>query len=508
MPPETSLLRDSRSPFVSEPDLIRPRKIDIGGVSQTASKFDFKYIWILAAVLVAALLLFALILLAPEAPLPIEPPEASPPASTTAQPAPASTQTPLELERQRRALADANAKVKRFTELEIELEDSWNTRAWGEAGLAQARQAAAEAEAAFAGSQYEQALVGYQQGIDLLESLLVQARDEYQAAIGRAVEALDQRDAEAAEEALANAATYQPESVMVEAGRKRLERLPELSALIDQASRAESSGAIDEAIRLIEAARALDAQTNGISARLAKLRQLRFDNQFKRTLAQAYEALEAEDYASAEDAFTTALGMNPNDPGARQGLEQTRLTQTNLAIQAALAEAREFANGEDWASAIEAFARVLEIDANLNEASAGLDQARARHALDQSLTTFIADPGRLADNRHFESARTLLQSATETRPRGERIEQQTRQLAAQIDYASQPAELTLVSDSNTDVRLQYHGDLGRFTTYRVETRPGRYLIRGGRDGFREVRFEVNLAPGPQRVEVICVEPIN
>ncbi len=507
-PPQINLLPASRTPLVSDADLIQPRKVALGGAAQPRRKPDLKYLWIVGAILIAVLLLFALILLAPERPLPAVTPEVETPYEAISQPIEPTAPTPLETERQKRALENARAIVKRFTETEIELEDTWNVSAWGEAALDSAQAAAADAEAAFAGGEYDRALLGYQQAAAQLEALLDEAKREYAEAIANAVQALNQRDAIIARDALAKAALYQPESAMVESSRQRLERLPELTALLDKATQAESTGDISGAIRMIEAARALDASTDGISSRLARLRQTRFDARFQRILADGYEALDQSDYAAAEDAFSKALGMKPNDPGAQQGLEQTQLHHTNKKIQSSLNEAQVFVQDEDWAQAIAAFERVLEVDANLHEAAAGLAQARSRQSLENDLAHIIADPGALADEQQYARALALLQTARNTLPQGIQLDQKIEKLAAQVERASLPVQLTLVSDANTDVRLQYHGDLGRFSTKRIETRPGRYLVRGGRDGFREVRFEVDLAPGPQRLEIICTEPIN
>lgn len=500
-------MRVSRAPSVSDADFIQPRKVALGGVAQQKATRDLKQLWIFAAILAAALLLLALITLAPErretaAPQSIRPADTETPRGQPAAP------TPLELERQKRALEDANAVVRRLTELEIELEDTWNATIWGEATLGAARAAAAEAEAAFANAEYDHAITGYQQAVTTLEAMVERAKSDYAQAIQAANEALSQLDAAAAETALANAARYQPGSAMVEASRRRLERLPEVTVLLDQASQAESKGETGEAIRLLEAARAIDADTQSLAKRLAQLRQARFDARVSRAVADGYEALDRGDFASAEAAFASVLGMKPNDPGARQGLEQTRLARTNRAIETALGEARALAQDEQWASSVEAFERALVADPNLNEALAGVLQARARQSLGATLDGIIADPGAFASDQQFARAQAVLRTARDTRPKGAKLDEQIQVLAAQVQRASMPVQLTLVSDDETDVRLQYHGDLGRFSTKRIETRPGRYLVRGGRDGFREVRFEIDLAPGAQRLEIICTEPIN
>ncbi|MCY4276664.1 MAG: hypothetical protein OXE81_02340 [Gammaproteobacteria bacterium] len=508
---ETSLLRDSRARSrakISDADLIQPRKVALGGTAQANPARNLRQLWIFSAILIAALLLLALIALLPERREPVIAPDISTPTEATAPPPQPASPTPLERERQKRALEDANTVVRRFTELEIELEDTWNAATWGEADLGAARRSAADAETAFANTEYDRALLGYQQGVAMLEAILKRAQNDYAEAIDKAGKALSQRDADAAETALDHAARYQPKSAIVEASRRRLDRLPEVIALLDQATQAESRGEINAAIRVSEAARAIDANTEGINARLARLRQTQFDAGLSRILADGFEALDTGDFQAAEDAFTTALGMKPDDAGARQGLAQTRLTRTNLAIETALADARQHVAGEQWSAAINAFERVLEVDPNLTEAVAGLADARLRESLDAELIAITANPGALAGDQQYARALAALQSARNTEPKGARLNEQTETLAAQLQRTSTPAQLTLVSDAKTDVRLQYHGDLGRFTTRYIETRPGSYLIRGGRDGFHEVRFEVDLGPGAQRVEVVCSEPIN
>ena len=43
----------------------------------------------------------------------------------------------------------------------------------------------------------------------------------------------------------------------------------------------------------------------------------------------------------------------------------------------------------------------------------------------------------------------------------------------------------------------------------IELKPGRYTVMGTREGFRDVRREITIAPGAsgQTISVTCVEPI-
>lgn len=492
---------------MSEHEVIQPRKVVLGGTSDSASRFQFKYVWILGAVCVVVLLLVALIMLAPQAPIQDPASLAEPQAPATQSARPVEGPTPLQMERQKRALEEANEFVKRFTELEIGLEDEWNVLVWGEQAFDEARDLANTAEGAFAEQSYEEAIEGYAQGVSSLEALMSEAQEQYQQNLSEAFEALDQREAGSADRALEAAALYQPTSAMVEAGRRRLARLDEVVTLLDQAAQAESDARYDEAIRLAERARSIDPGTQGIAELLRRLRQSSLDVRFRNILAQGYTSLDEQDFESAETAFRNALGMKPGDAGAQQGLDQALTSQANKAIQSGLAEATDHSEAEDWEQAILAFDRVRHIDPSLSEASEGMAYARMRKELDDALLAMIGSPGRLADDRQFAQAKALLAQSRQVSSAGPRLAQQQETLAAQISVASQPAQLLLISDAQTDVRLQYHGDIGRFKQKTLTVRPGRYLIQGGRDGYREVRFEVDVVPGAQSVEVICSEAI-
>jgi hypothetical protein len=65
------------------------------------------------------------------------------------------------------------------------------------------------------------------------------------------------------------------------------------------------------------------------------------------------------------------------------------------------------------------------------------------------------------------------------------------------------------SDNATDITIQRVGALGTFLHREIELKPGRYTIMGTREGFRDVRREITIAPGStgQTISVTCVEPI-
>ena len=69
--------------------------------------------------------------------------------------------------------------------------------------------------------------------------------------------------------------------------------------------------------------------------------------------------------------------------------------------------------------------------------------------------------------------------------------------------------MQISSDNSTTVSVATVGDLGVFTQRDVELPPGDYAIIGRREGYRDVRRELNITPGQRQasVTVQCTERI-
>lgn len=70
-------------------------------------------------------------------------------------------------------------------------------------------------------------------------------------------------------------------------------------------------------------------------------------------------------------------------------------------------------------------------------------------------------------------------------------------------------QLAMESDDATQVSIQRVGSFGTFRRLEIELVPGRYTVVGTREGYRDVRRDVTIAPGQpvQTVTIRCVERI-
>ena len=69
--------------------------------------------------------------------------------------------------------------------------------------------------------------------------------------------------------------------------------------------------------------------------------------------------------------------------------------------------------------------------------------------------------------------------------------------------------VALVSDDATRVVIPSVGFSGVFSRREIQLKPGKYTVVGTRDGYREVRRDITIAPGQgvQTISVSCGEPI-
>jgi hypothetical protein len=164
---------------------------------------------------------------------------------------------------------------------------------------------------------------------------------------------------------------------------------------------------------------------------------------------------------------------------------------------------------EQWMQAVAHYQAVLGRDAALLFAQDGLMRSNRRAALDQELQDYLTRPERL-------SAVAVQAAAAHAIIRGEassghqpRLTEQIKALRAQLQLLATQVPVAITSDNTTLVTVAQLGDLGVFRLRELALPPGRYTVIGRRDGFRDVRLELDIMPGQQQaaLSVQCTERI-
>lgn len=198
------------------------------------------------------------------------------------------------------------------------------------------------------------------------------------------------------------------------------------------------------------------------------------------------------------DAVAVATGAAPADASQRaRNFESERQRASSLEAQ------------ERWDEALNEYEAALKSDPSLPFAQQGKARAAARALLAQRLQALIERPEQLASAAARADALALIENANEQNPSGPVLRSQIARLQILLPAFDKPVHLALMSDGATRVAIPSVGFSGVFSRRDIELKPGKYTVVGTRDGYRDVRRDVTIAPGQdvQTISVSCGEPI-
>ena len=465
-----------------------------------------------AAIGLAAVMVTALFTLAPQWITPVAKP---PPAmqgrsaeAPRANRAAAEQPPPFAALRREQARAEASAALARFVELELRLRDELNLGQWGQEGYDEARNLAQAGDEAFVAERFEQAIGGYRQAADALAVLLKAGHAQFDHALAEAVAAIDARRPEEARAQLDHARQIRPDDAELAQATARAARLPELLDRFRQARNHELAGRWADAVQAYEGIRALDAAMSGLTDAIAEARRKEAAQRLRRHLSSGFAALERQAFSAAQRAFEQALAMDPNNSSALGGLQQIAEQSVLVEISRLKQQATTLAAAEQWREAADAYRAIMALDANIQFARTGLQQADAqRHTL-EALHDLLANADRLSADAHYRGALDTLQKAKQVAPQGPLLSAAIGEADALLQRYGNPVPVLLRSDNATEVLLSNIGPLGRFSEKRLHLRPGAYTLIGSRDGCRDVRAQITVAEGMAPIDIRCREALQ
>ena len=234
------------------------------------------------------------------------------------------------------------------------------------------------------------------------------------------------------------------------------------------------------------------------------------DAPFAEAMTAGLRALDARDWGTARAAFEHALELRPDDPAAADGLARAAAGAAEDSIRSGLEAARALEAEERWREAARAYAAVLEVEPTVTAAREGRERAAERADLLEAVAFHLEHPERLASAAVRAEAGDLVQDAREAAGGdGSRLAGRAAALERLVSAWSEPVEVTLASDGETEVTIRRVGGLGAFDRRTVELAPVTYTVIGSRRGYRDVRRELVVTPEgePPELTVACEEPI-
>ena len=380
---------------------------------------------------------------------------------------------------------------------------------WGGLRFRQAQAVYAEGDTAYLARDYSTASTKYAEAISIVDPLLDEVDQIFAATFSDATAALNAADAVEAIRLFELAVAISPSHSAAQAGFTRAKNLDKVMSLTDQGFEYENQLELEAARQSFATAAELDpewqpAQT-GLERVLVTIKQMEFDQR----MTEGLSALGERDYPGARAAFRMAQQLMPESREPADGMLQVDQGIRLDRIAAMERQAKNEEQQEAWETAVETYAEILEIDADLEFAQRGRAQAQDMSSLHGQLDQYIAEPDSLSSPSTMSKATRLVVEITRMPAIGPRLADQRDQLSRLLKRAATPLTVQLVSDNVTDVSIYKVGKLGNFEMRQLDLRPGTYVAVGSRPGFRDVRLEFRVAPEVdlQPIIVRCEEAI-
>ena len=384
-----------------------------------------------------------------------------------------------------------------------------DVEAWGGGEVAQARRHLADGDAAMEQRDYVVAMQHFDalaSALDVLEKRVPGVVAERLALAREAFDAGRSADAQARFTSVLSVA---PDHAGAKTGLARARVLDAVLSETSAATRAEQAGDSAAALAAWRRALQLDPATAAAREGIARLEARAAGDVWSATLAQAQAALARRDYPAAQAAYERAGRLRPGAPEVAEGLGQVRRATETRALAATIERATTAEREERWSQALAFYREALATEPALSAAQAGVERAEPRTMLDAELQSYLERSERLFSPAGRDVARNILGRAAAVPAPGPRLKSQVDRLQQLITQAETPIRIALASDNVTEVQIYRIGKLGLFEQKDLELMPGRYTVVGTRQGYRDVRKELNLLPGspPPTLVVRCEERI-
>ena len=430
-------------------------------------------------------------------------------------------QAPWDEKRRAQARADSQDILSGLLQTKKVLE-AQGVKQWAEEEYSAALETADSGDQLYKQQDYQSAIGAYKSAAEQLDLLKTKLPEILKQKVDAGFVAINEGKSGLAKELFQEALTLDKNSIPALNGLGRAESLDQVLELYAQGKELEQKFKVTDDLNNLDLAtskyeQALKLDKDYVLAQDAinNVASQAADKRYRQSMSKGFNSLFSRKYSSAKSAFAKALKIKPNDVTAKEAYTQSLASNRSASLTSLLSSAKKHESNEEWGSALSGYQAVLQRDSNQVSAKLGQIRSKARSDLDDRLVFSLSDPLSLSKASVREKANLALSDAKGIQRKGPRLTQQISQLEAALGDLNQTIKITLSSDAQTSISLVKAGskriDLGKFTTKNLALKPGRYVVKGVRLGFQDVRTEIDILPGTTNVQsysIRCTEAVN
>ncbi len=380
---------------------------------------------------------------------------------------------------------------------------------WAKADYTSAKEIEGRGDAAFLERDYAAAQAAYGEALTIFEELSGRRASALRDSLEAGATALEAGDQQRAIEAFDLALAIEPSDATALAGASRAEGLDALMAHMSAGKAFEANDDLDSAGDAYAKALEIDPQYAPALERLAHVEATQADDDYESNLSRALVSLAKGNLGAARTHFESARAIRPDSAEVADGLRQLQQIESSRAIASLRKRAEAAESAEKWSEAASLYQTIVKTQDNLSFAEEGLKRNRELARIAGGIAKLLDDPTQLFQPETLEKARDLMQLGRRSAEGRPQLSEQVRSLEIAVQLASTPISVVFESDMATEVVIRGVGTLGNFARRDVPLKPGRYVVMGRRNGYRDTRSEISVIPGrqPPVVEIRCTDEI-
>ena len=353
--------------------------------------------------------------------------------------------------------------------------------------------------------------------LDYLDSLVAKVpelqllrQEKFQVALDAARQAFADAHAEQASSAIDDALRHKPESQEAQRLKERIRSMAIVSALIKEANVARVENNLVKEIDLLAKAIQHDPHHAELVARHKELTTRHRQQTFDAFLQQAYQALDNKDIKQAQAKLAQLKQIDSKHPSLALLSNKFKQVRRELEYQGLVASARGAERNDDWQTAERYYRQARPMFPDRKDVDDSLQRASQINRYTRTIEQALARPERLADSQIAAAMEQVVQESMLQTQHSVKLQQLVARLQDTIAEMTRPVAVTVYSDERTYVSVLSVGNIGKVSEYQLQDglKPGRYLFKGERKGFKDKLIEVYIKPDqPVVVTVICDETI-
>ena len=240
---------------------------------------------------------------------------------------------------------------------------------------------------------------------------------------------------------------------------------------------------------------------------------------FNKAISDTLNAIEKKEFILARKKLQIAQNIKADESVINDLQQRINAGLKKRLINSLTKKAAKQEFLENWYNALNYYNKIIKIDAHINSILVKYQRTQLYLKLNKILDKIVSKPQRLQNDIVFNQAKKSLNSIKDkiNNPiSGLYPLQKTPKLVKKINEtekiikkASTLVIVSIISDNLTDIMIYKRAHPGLLMEEKLKLRPGKYIIKGSRDGYKDIKEDLIIHPADQNrsITIICREAI-